>query len=60
MTCSFVFGVDTEEIRRFCNDTHIEQISGDLGFVFTDFQCKDGDERFCNDASEAFGSICSF
>ncbi len=46
MTCSFVLGVDTEEICWFCNDTHIDQISGDLSFVFTDVQCKDGDERF--------------
>ncbi|XP_067252695.1 uncharacterized protein [Chanodichthys erythropterus] len=42
-------GVQTkqqEEIKWYFNSTRIAQISGDLSFICTDVQCKDGDERF--------------
>ncbi|XP_016113132.1 uncharacterized protein [Sinocyclocheilus grahami] len=44
-------GVETnqqEKIRWYFKDSRIAQISGDLGLICTDVQCKDGDERFRN------------
>uniref|UniRef100_A0A8C1P5Z5 Immunoglobulin domain-containing protein n=1 Tax=Cyprinus carpio TaxID=7962 RepID=A0A8C1P5Z5_CYPCA len=38
--------IQHETIKWYFNDTRIAQISGDLRFICTDVQCKDGDERF--------------
>ncbi|XP_058615790.1 uncharacterized protein LOC131529860 [Onychostoma macrolepis] len=35
-----------EKIRWYFKDGRIAQISGDLGFICTDVQCEDADERF--------------
>ncbi len=35
-----------EYIKWYFSSTRIAQISGDLSFICTDVQCKDGDERF--------------
>uniref|UniRef100_A0A8C1LB78 Immunoglobulin domain-containing protein n=1 Tax=Cyprinus carpio TaxID=7962 RepID=A0A8C1LB78_CYPCA len=34
------------KIRWYFSDTRIAEINGDLSFICTDVQCKDGDERF--------------
>ncbi|CAM4659731.1 unnamed protein product [Leuciscus chuanchicus] len=42
-------GVQTnqqEDIKWYCNNTRIAQITGDLTVTCTDVQCEDGDERF--------------
>ncbi len=46
---TFQTGVETNQqgrIRWYFNDTCIAQITGDLGFICTDVQCKEGTERF--------------
>ncbi len=35
-----------EKIRWYFNDARIAQMTGDLSYICTDVQCKDGDERF--------------
>uniref|UniRef100_A0A8C2AJP3 Immunoglobulin domain-containing protein n=1 Tax=Cyprinus carpio TaxID=7962 RepID=A0A8C2AJP3_CYPCA len=35
-----------DRIRWYFGDTRIAEITGDLSFICTDVQCKDGDERF--------------